>query len=519
VERPEVILFARTVSRRVSGGARAVFHRANLFADVGYPVTLVITGTTSDIEVAGLRASGDLHPDVHVRHLWLDGPDWQDQLAAAEHVPVDVPRPDERVPGTVRSVVEPGRSRIVRIEVDGRLRSEEVLDTDGSATRSFRLFDDDGRCRQLWRFVDGKVSMVDDLVDDVPTLRRFFLDGRYCWLTADISGSSGTGVARYASGRVTDYAGVIAEWIDREFAGSRELVVFADGENVWQRVLRRLRHPGVRGVSVLHNSHLDAPYDSEAPTKPDWEPYFTDRTNVEVMVCLTARQRVDLHRRYPDLPLQVVHHAVPAAGRDRDPASERRVIFLGRLAEQKRLADLAAVFARVATAVPDAVLDVYGRGPEEEAFHALVAENGLTDRVVFHGFTHDALGAFRSARVAVMTSWYEGLPLTLTEAMAVGTPWVSYDLNYGPAEVIRDQVDGYLVPPGDIEACARRIIRLLTDDELARRMSMAARDVSSRFSRQRYRREWLEVLQQATRPRPPEQPGTEPGAALMAAAR
>jgi poly(glycerol-phosphate) alpha-glucosyltransferase len=272
-----------------------------------------------------------------------------------------------------------------------------------------------------------------------------------------------------------------------------------------------MRHPGVRGVSVLHNSHLDAPYDSDAPTKPDWEPYFTDRTNVDVMVCLTARQRADLHRRYPTLPLQVVHHAVPPVRTDRDPAGGRRVVFLGRLAHQKRLADLAAVFSRVAAAVPDAVLDVYGRGPDEADFRALIEAAGLAGRVVFHGFTHDPLAAFGSARVAVMTSWYEGLPLTLTEAMAVGTPWVAYDLNYGPAEVIRDGVDGYLVPAGDVEACAGRIVRLLTDDDLARSLSTAATEVSARFSRQRYRREWLEVLHRASGTRPESGPGAEPG--------
>lgn len=505
MERPDVILFARTVSRRVSGGTRAVFHRANLFAELGYPVTLVISGTSSDIELSTMRSAGALHPQVRVRHLWLDAPRWQDQLAASGHAPVDVPRPDERAPGAVRTVLEPGRSRTVRTELDGVLTSEEVRDTDGSATRSFRRYDADGRCVQLWRFVDGRVAIVDELVDDVPARRRFYIDGRYCWLTADITGSSGTGRAEYADGEVTDYAGVIAAWLDRAFADRARIVVFADGENVWQRVLRKLRHPGVHGVSVLHNSHLAAPFDGDAPTKPDWDPYFTDTTNVDVLVCLTARQKTDLLRRYPGLPLQVVHHGVPKDRPARLQRAGRHVVFLGRLAEQKRLEHLVAVFDRVARSVPDAVFDVYGSGPESARFTELVAQHGLTDRVVLHGFTQDALAAFGRARVAVMTSRYEGLPLTLTEAMTVGTPWVSYDLNYGPAEVIRDQVDGFLVPVGDIDGCAERIEQLLTDDALQMRMAMAAREVSGRFSRERYRREWLDVLHRATRPQSQQQ--------------
>ncbi|QDP95886.1 glycosyltransferase [Microlunatus elymi] len=504
MDRPQVVMFARTISRRVAGGSRAVLQRANLYAAEGYPVTLVISGMASDSEIAALRSAGGLHPQVAVRFVWLDAPGWEHQLAGADHELVDLPRLDERTPGTVRSVLVPGRdpvrARVVRIEVDGRLRSEEVLDTDGGAIRSFRLYDGDGSCTQLWRFVDGKVAMVDDLADGVPTIRRFFIDGRYCWLTADVSGSAGTGRAVYADGTISDYASVIADWLDREYADSPQLIVFADGENVWQRVVRCMRHPAVRGVSVLHNSHLDAPYDSTAPTKPDWEPYFTDQRNVRVLVCLTERQRIDLERRYPGLPLAVVHHQVPPTSVDHRGRRSRRMIFLGRLAEQKRLEHLVEVIDRVRRAVPEVVLDVYGSGPAEPDFRSRLEECGLIDRVNFAGFTQDALAAFAGARVAVMTSRYEGLPLTLTEAMSVGTVWVAYDLNYGPAEVIRDHVDGFLVPPGDLDRFAASVVRLLTDDDLAARMSRAAREVSGRFSRERYRREWLQVLARAIEP-------------------
>lgn len=502
MERADIVMFIRTLNNRSAGGARAVVQRANLFAELGHRVVLAVTGMSSDVEVARMRRVGDLHPEVRLQHLWSDGPGWCDHLRAAEQLPIDPPRPDEQAPGTRREVLDTGRSRIVRTFVDGVLRSEEVLAADGSITRSFRLHGEDGECVQHWRYQDGRLVLVDDMIDNLPALRRFYLDGRYCWLTADIRGVAGTGRAEQptaADDDRTDFAGAIARWLDREFADSEQLVVFADGENVWQRAVRSMRHPGVRGVSVLHNSHLDAPFDAGAGTKPEWEPYFADTTNIEVMVCLTARQQDHLHRRYPGLPLRVVHHPAPTPPRPvrTESARPRKMIFLGRLAEQKRLDHLVAVLERVATRVPDVTLEVYGRGTGEHEFSDALRERGLIDRVIFRGFTHDALSAFAGARVAVMTSWYEGLPLTLTEAMSVGTPWVAYDLNYGPAEVIRDGLDGYLVPPGDIDRFAARVSRLLTDDDLARRMSTAAREVSARFTRERYRREWLEVLHTA----------------------
>ena len=497
MDRPDVIAFTRTVGGKIAGGARAVLQRANLFAELGYPVTVVVTGTTSDVEVARLRARGDLHPDVRLKHFVTDGPSWQDRVAASARMPVEPPRLDERTPGVRREVIDSGKSKIIRTLVDDQLRSEEVRDTDGLTTRSFRRYDEHGQCSQLWRYQRGRVVMVDELIDGVADVRHFYLDGRLRWLTAQVAGTSGTGRAVHHDGTETDYAGAIAGWLDREFADRARLVVFADGENVWQRTLRSMRHPGVRGVSILHNSHLDEPYDAAAPTKPDWQPYFSDTRNVDVMVCLTARQREHLLQRYPGLPLRLVHHAVPARPGTSGSAASRRIVFLGRLAEQKRLDHLVEVFDRVAAAVDDVVLDVYGHGTQEDEFRRAIDERGLSARVNFAGFTDDALGAFAAGRVSVMTSRYEGLPLTLTESMSVGTPFVAYDINYGPAEVIRDGVDGFLVPPGDVDQFAERVVRLLTDDSLAMRMSAAAREVSTRFSRQRYRTEWLEVLQTA----------------------
>jgi poly(glycerol-phosphate) alpha-glucosyltransferase len=253
-------------------------------------------------------------------------------------------------------------------------------------------------------------------------------------------------------------------------------------------------------VSILHNSHKTAPYIGDAPTKPNWVPFFEDLRNVHVMVCLTERQRADLSARYPGLPLKVVHHAVPSPRRFRQARKHDRLVFVGRLAEQKRVEQLIEAFALVAASVPRARLDIYGSGALREELEAQLQAAGLGSRVRFLGHTGRPDTAFASAAAAVMSSWYEGLPLALTEAMAVGTPFISYDLDYGPAEVIRDGVDGWLVPFGDVEALAARMAAVLRDRATTERVSAAAREVGRRFSAERYREEWLSVLRAAGRP-------------------
>jgi hypothetical protein len=488
----DVVLFVRTLTGAAAGGTRAVLARASLYASAGHRVTLVVLGVTNDEEWA--RRAGLLHPAVRTLYLWRDGPRAADHARAARLEPLAPPRVADGDLVT-RRVRDKDGVRMTRTFVDRALVTQESVDASTGVTQSFVTYRDDGTRATNWRFVDGHVVAIDHLGDG-RLERRFVVDGRAEWLVADITDKEGTGRADFPGGDrpSTDVGDAVAQWLDDEFAESGRVVVFADGENVWQRALRRMRHPGLRGVSVLHNSHLDAPYDANAPTKAHWEGYLKDTTNVSAMVCLTHRQQRDLLERYPELPLRVLRHAAAKPRIRRTRRDARTIVSLGRLAPQKQLDHLLRAFRLVVDQVPDARLAIYGHGPSEPALRELANELGLEDRVRFLGRTDKALEAFASARVAAMTSLHEGLPLTLTEAMSVGTPFVAYDCNYGPAEVIRDGENGYLVPTGDTRLLADRLTRLLSDDALARRTSRSARAVTREFSAARYRLAWLGLL-------------------------
>ena len=492
----DVVMFVRTLTPGIAGGTRAVLLRANAFAAAGLRVTLVVVGVVPD-GGAWARETGLVDPRVRMLHFWRSGPGDAEHRATAHLPPLAPPRvPDgDDVRRRRRST---GAGERVRTYVGGVLRTQEVTCADTGAVQSFVTYSGDGERTSVWTYVEGQVAAIDEL-DPVTggRVRRFVAAGRLVWLSAELD-RTGAGPVSYAVREgPPDLAGAIAGWLDEELAASGRVVVFADGENLWQRSLRLMRHPGVRGVCVLHNSHLEAPFDPVAPTKEHWGPYFEDLRHVDVMVCLTERQRGDLADRYPGLPLRVVHHAAQRPGPLHVPRTPRSVAFVGRLAPQKQLDHLLRAFVLVRRRVPDARLDLYGHGPLEAELVGRASAYGLDGAVTFHGRTAEPLRAYAGATVAAMTSLHEGLPLTLTEAMSVGTPFVAYDCCYGPAEMIRDGVDGYLVPPGDVEALADRLVAVLLDDALARRLGRAARQACRELSPRRYRQAWLDVLHDA----------------------
>jgi glycosyltransferase involved in cell wall biosynthesis len=143
--------------------------------------------------------------------------------------------------------------------------------------------------------------------------------------------------------------------------------------------------------------------------------------------------------------------------------------------------------------VPDARMVVHGQGEDLPRLHHLAVELGISQRVEFPGYSTDPHTVMAGATCLLVTGRREAMPLTQLECLTVGTPVVVYDVRYGPAEIVRDGIDGCVVPEGDLQAAADSIVRLLLDPALRARMSASATQVTERFSRQEYVDGWLDL--------------------------
>jgi N-acetyl-alpha-D-glucosaminyl L-malate synthase BshA len=162
----------------------------------------------------------------------------------------------------------------------------------------------------------------------------------------------------------------------------------------------------------------------------------------------------------------------------------RLVVHVARFHPVKDHGTLVRAFAIVAREVRDADLALVGDGPERGAIERLVNELGITDRVRFLGVRSDVEEILRQAAVFTLPSISEAASLTLMEAMATGLPSVVTAVGGNP-ELVRDGVDGVLVPRSDPAALATALTRLLKDPVLAAQMGRAA----AARARERYRLE------------------------------
>lgn len=161
------------------------------------------------------------------------------------------------------------------------------------------------------------------------------------------------------------------------------------------------------------------------------------------------------------------------------------VAGVGRLNPQKNFTLFIRIAAEVSKRHPETVFLLAGEGPEDAHLKQCCREAGLGERMKFCGYVPDSRVVYLASDVLLMPSLFEGLPMTLLEAMAMEVPVVASALD-GIAEVVEDGNDGFLADSGAKDVFAEKVCRLIEDPELAKRIGQAAsRKISSRFSASR----------------------------------
>lgn len=157
------------------------------------------------------------------------------------------------------------------------------------------------------------------------------------------------------------------------------------------------------------------------------------------------------------------------------------ILGVGRLVGQKNFAMLMRAFAQV-RAQRLARLVILGEGPLRANLLALAKALQVADDVWLPGFDKNPFKYMARTTVFILSSWHEGLPGSLIQAMACGTPVISTNCPYGPDEIITAHgIDGFLTPVGDAGAMAEKILFLLDHPEKREGIARRGRQSAERF--------------------------------------
>ena len=196
------------------------------------------------------------------------------------------------------------------------------------------------------------------------------------------------------------------------------------------------------------------------------------------MVVLTDNAFKD----WPELNNVVkIPDALPFKIDSQSEQSSKRVISIGRYAYDKGNDLLLQAWAIIEKEFADWTLDIYGNG-NIEPYNKIIDELGIDkNRCHLYGPTNDVMKEYLSSSIFLLPSRFEGFGLVIIESMACGVPVVSFDCENGPRSIITDGEDGFLVQPFDIMAYAEKVMQLMRNEELRKRMGANAQKVVSQY--------------------------------------
>lgn len=206
------------------------------------------------------------------------------------------------------------------------------------------------------------------------------------------------------------------------------------------------------------------------------------------VVCVSAAQAARVRRAgvHPDR-IVVIRNAIDTKSFERPDPSYRAVMqswfrqprkhliaAAGRLSPEKGFDQLIRAAVQVSKHEPEAGFVLFGDGPLRETLARQIEASGLAGKFHLAGFRTDVQRFLPCCDVAVLSSWTEGLPVVVLEALAAGVPVVATAVG-GTPEVVIDRVNGHLVPPGEPTTLAQRIRDVLGNESHRRVMGERGR--------------------------------------------
>jgi GalNAc-alpha-(1->4)-GalNAc-alpha-(1->3)-diNAcBac-PP-undecaprenol alpha-1,4-N-acetyl-D-galactosaminyltransferase len=205
--------------------------------------------------------------------------------------------------------------------------------------------------------------------------------------------------------------------------------------------------------------------------------------------CLPEVKKTVIYNPFIPIPNMVDQLSLPPGV---DP-NKKWITSMGRLTYQKGFDLLLTAFQTVANQYPDWQLLILGEGELKHDLENLRDQLRLSEQVVFTGAISPPFSILQNSDLFVMSSRFEGFPMAHGEALACGLPTIATDCS-GVGELIRDGVDGILVPNGDVTALASTMNRLMSDEVERNRLATLAPEVIERFSLDKFLDCWEKLI-------------------------
>ncbi|VEF49051.1 glycosyltransferase [Bacillus freudenreichii] len=367
-----------------------------------------------------------------------------------------------------------------------------ILDLDVTS-KKVSLFDREGRPRKVAYYDKPTGKAIGEQLftkDGRCFFKRHFEPTSHVWL--DQSGNT-----RKSFKKVRDYR----HHFIHSLIENKDSVLLSDSRFT-DKILMGVKDNKVARMAVLHSNHLQSPYQYGSTLVKRNELLFDQMNKLDAVVTLTESQAEDIGSRFGRRStIHTVGHPANVPAENHEKNDSYIAVMLARYRGIKQISHAIKAFKKVVQTVPEAMLEIWGFGEEEDKYKRLVKRLRLEDHVFIKGFTNDIEGIYRKAAFSLITSKSEAFGMSIIESMSVGTPVICYACKYGPTDIITHGQNGLLVEPGDVKGLANAMIELYSNEEKRRTLSHEAMKITKIFGEEKLADRWRAIFEEARKQR------------------
>ena len=235
----------------------------------------------------------------------------------------------------------------------------------------------------------------------------------------------------------------------------------------------------------IYESHLARNYN------PFNKLFFLTEMRAERIICLTSgdakeykyAKRVDIIPNYIN---EVKSHV--------KDYSVKKAIAVGRLEYQKGFDILIDCWKEISKQYPYWQLDIYGEGSCKEILQQQIDSFILGDKVKLCGRNDNIIELYPLYSIHLMTSRYEGLPMTLIEAQSCGLPSVVLDFKYGASDIVSNCYNGLIIEQGNRKLFIEAVMKMMSSEKLRKEYGTNALTIGKRYSKESIFNRWIKII-------------------------
>lgn len=256
--------------------------------------------------------------------------------------------------------------------------------------------------------------------------------------------------------------------------------------------LVRLAYPAMLGLNIKHIGWEH--FNLYAGSKMGFLWRLISTKLVDTTIVLTNTDKKN-YQKFVNSKIKYIPNFSTIHINKQSTITSNTIIAVGRLEYQKGFDLLLEAWKKISNKIYPWNLLIIGSGSKQDELSKFIKENDLEKSVTLKPATNNISTIYEQASILVMSSRFEGLPMVLIEAKMAGLPCISFDCPNGPNEVIRNNIDGYIVENGNIDKLSETIFNATKDRNALKQMGKEAyNDAKNRFSQEAIKQEWNNLL-------------------------